>query len=95
MPDQSSSQSNPLRLGVAGLGTVGTGLIRLLEANADLIAARAGRPLQITAVSARNRAKDRGVDLAGLAWEEDMTALAAREDVDVCLLYTSPSPRDS
>ena len=83
MPDQSSSQSNPLRLGVAGLGTVGTGLIRLLEANADLIAARAGRPLQITAVSARNRAKDRGVDLAGLAWEEDMTALAAREDVDV------------
>ena len=75
--------ANPLRIGIAGLGTVGTGVIRLLETNRELLAARAGRELQVTAVSARDRAKDRGVDLASLAWEDDMAALAARDDVDV------------
>ena len=53
--------SHPLRLGIAGLGTVGGGVVDILHRQADLIAMRAGRPVQITAVSARNRAKDRGV----------------------------------
>lgn len=73
----------PLRIALAGLGTVGAGVIRLLEANGELIAARAGRALQITAVCARDRNKDRGIDLSPFAWEDDMTALAARDDVDV------------
>lgn len=73
----------PLRLGVAGLGTVGTGVVRILSAHADLIARRAGRPVQITAVSARSRTKNRDVDLSGLAWEDDAEALARREDIDV------------
>ena len=73
----------PLRIALAGLGTVGAGVIRLVEANAALIARRAGRPLVITAVSARDRDKDRGVDLARYGWEDDMTAMAARDDVDV------------
>ncbi len=51
----------PLRIGVAGLGTVGAGVLRLLHGNAALVAARAGRPIQVTAVSARDRARDRGV----------------------------------
>ncbi len=72
----------PLRIALAGLGTVGAGVIRLLEANGDLIAARAGRPIQVVAVCARDRGKDRGIDLAPYAWEDDMTALAARGDVD-------------
>ncbi len=75
--------AEPLRIALAGLGTVGAGVIRLIEANGDLIARRAGRPLKITAVSARDRTKDRGVDLSPYAWEDDMTAMAAREDVDV------------
>ena len=75
--------AEPLRIALAGLGTVGAGVIRLLEANGALVAARAGRPIVITAVSARNRTRDRGVDLAPFAWEDDMTALAARDDVDV------------
>jgi homoserine dehydrogenase len=74
---------NPLRLGIAGLGTVGVGVIRMLETHAGLIAARAGQSLEITAVSARSKAKDRGVDLAGYAWEDDPVALAKRDDVDV------------
>ncbi len=72
----------PLRIALAGLGTVGAGVIRLLEANGELIAARAGRRLQVTAVCARERNKDRGIDLSPYAWEDDMTALAARDDVD-------------
>jgi homoserine dehydrogenase len=73
----------PLRIALAGLGTVGAGLIRLVEANGDLIARRAGRAIEIAAVSARDRNKDRGVDLSPYAWEDDMTALASRPDVDV------------
>ena len=72
-----------LRIALAGLGTVGTGVLRLLEANAALVAARAGRPVEVTAVSARSRSKDRGVDLSRFAWVDDMAALAARDDVDV------------
>ena len=75
--------SAPLRVGLAGLGTVGGGVARLLTQNAALIAARAGRKVVLTAVSARDRARDRGVDLGGVAWEADPAALAARPDVDV------------
>jgi homoserine dehydrogenase len=75
--------AEPLRIALAGLGTVGAGVIRLLEANAVLLARRAGRELTITAVSARDRTKPRGVDIAGYAWEDDMTAMAGRPDVDV------------
>lgn len=75
--------TEPLRIGLAGLGTVGAGVARLLAANAGLIAARAGRELRLVAVSARDRAKDRGVDLGGLVWEEDPVALARRADVDL------------
>ena len=73
----------PLRIAIAGLGTVGVGVIRLLETNAKLIAARAGREIAVVAVSARDRGKDRGVDIARFAWEDDMIALARRADVDV------------
>jgi len=73
----------PLRIALAGLGTVGGGVIRLIEANGPLITRRAGRRLDIVAVSARDRGKDRGVDLSAYAWEDDMTAMAARPDVDV------------
>lgn len=73
----------PLRLGIAGLGTVGTGVVRIVEKHAALIAARSGRPITISAVSARSKGKNRGVDLSGYAWEDDPVALARRDDVDV------------
>ena len=75
--------AEPLKIALAGLGTVGVGVIRLVEANAQLIARRAGRPIQITVVSARDRNKPRGVDLSGYAWEDDMVILGERDDVDV------------
>jgi homoserine dehydrogenase len=75
--------THPLRLGIAGLGTVGVGVVRIVQKHADLLQARAGRAITISAVSARSRDKDRGVDLSGYAWEDDPVALARREDVDV------------
>jgi len=75
--------AEPLRIALAGLGTVGAGVIRLVEANAALIARRAGRPLQIVAVSARDRTRKRGVDISPYVWEDDMVILGERVDVDV------------
>ncbi|MFN4037909.1 MAG: homoserine dehydrogenase [Erythrobacter sp.] len=83
MPDAAPASAAPLRIAIAGLGTVGAGVIRLLDTNRDLIAARAGRAIDVVAVAARDRGKDRGVDIARFAWEDDMTALARRDDVDV------------
>lgn len=75
--------SEALRVGVAGLGTVGAGVIRLIDANGELIARRAGRPIEIVAVSARDRGKDRGVDITRFDWVDDTTALARHDGVDV------------
>ncbi|MCZ7676080.1 MAG: homoserine dehydrogenase [Roseovarius sp.] len=75
--------TTPLRLGIAGLGTVGAGVVKIVRQKANLLAARAGRPVTITAVSARTRDKDRGVNIAAYAWEDDPVALATRDDVDV------------
>ena len=73
----------PLRVALAGIGVVGGGVVRLLETNRDLIARRAGRAIEIVAVSARDRHKDRGIDLSRYRWEDDMDALVAADDVDV------------
>ncbi len=73
----------PLRLGLAGLGTVGLGVVKIVQQHADLIAARTGRPIVITAISARDKTKNRDADLSGYAWETDPVALAQRDDVDV------------
>ena len=75
--------NKPLRIALAGLGTVGGGVIRLIETNAALIERRAGRAIEIVAISARDRGKDRGVDLAPYRWEDDMTAFAADPGIDV------------
>ena len=72
----------PLRVGVAGLGTVGVGTLELLAENAELIAGRCGRLIEVTAVSSRERERDRGVDLAGMTWHDDAVALAHDPDVD-------------
>jgi homoserine dehydrogenase len=75
--------SHPLRLGIAGLGTVGIGVLRIIRKHADLLAARTGREIVISALSARDKNKDRGVPLDRYGWESDPVALAKRDDVDV------------
>ncbi len=73
----------PLRLGVAGLGTVGASVVRLIERQGEALAAQLGRSVQVAAVSARDRAKDRGFDLNGLAWHDDPVGLARSNSIDV------------
>lgn len=75
--------TEPLKVALAGLGTVGSGVIRLIDANRELIERRAGRPIEIVAVSARDRTKDRGVDISRFQWVDDMTTLAEVSDADV------------
>ncbi len=77
--------NSPLRIGVAGLGTVGGGIIKLLNNQADLLSARCGRAIEVTAVSARDRNKDRGYDLSGFTWHDDAVGLASDDTVDVVL----------
>ncbi|MCX7356184.1 MAG: homoserine dehydrogenase, partial [Alphaproteobacteria bacterium] len=60
--------ANPLKIAIAGLGNVGAGTVKLLAENADLLTRRCGRPLVVTAVSARDRKRERGVDLSRAAW---------------------------
>ena len=73
----------PLRIGLAGLGTVGIGVVQILQRHGDLIAQRAGRRIELVAVSARDRTRNRDADLSGFDWESDPVALARRADIDV------------
>src|SRR5208282_883997 len=73
----------PLRLGIAGLGTVGAAVVRLLTAQARDLAARTGRAIIVTGVAARDSSRDRGVDLTSTAWFDDAIALASSEKIDL------------
>jgi homoserine dehydrogenase len=75
--------SQALRLGVAGLGTVGGGLLKLLAEQGEALTERSGRKISVVAVAARDRKKDRGVDLSGVRWVDDPVALARDPEVDV------------
>ncbi|ATQ70045.1 MULTISPECIES: homoserine dehydrogenase [Methylosinus] len=72
-----------LRVGVAGLGTVGASVVRLLQRQREALAARTGREIRLVGVSSRDKAKDRGVDLSGAAFFDDPAALAASQSIDL------------
>ena len=72
-----------LRVGIAGLGTVGASVARVLSKKAAELTRQCGRPIVVTAVSARISGKDRGVDLSGAAWFDDPVKLAEKADIDV------------
>lgn len=81
----SSDPSKPLRIGLAGLGTVGASVLRILRRQENALSERCGRAIRVTAVSARDRTRDRGVDLGGLTWFDDPVALAKSDEID-CLV---------
>jgi len=72
-----------IRIGIAGLGTVGASTLDLLINSNARIAARAGVEMAVTAVCSRDRSKDRGVDLSGMMWFDDPVALASSDDIDM------------
>ncbi len=73
----------PLKIAVAGLGTVGAEVVRILAADADLLAARAGRGFVVTDVSARDHNRERGIDLSPYTWHDDAAEMASNADVDI------------
>lgn len=75
--------TTPLRIGIAGLGTVGGGALKILLSQAALVEQRAGRMLTVVAVSARDKKKNRGVDMAGMVWHDNPVALASDPNVEV------------
>jgi homoserine dehydrogenase len=74
--------TEPLRVGVAGLGTVGASVIRILSRQDNALSRRAGRPVRVTAIAARDRGKDRGIDLSRAAWFDSPVELARSREVD-------------
>ncbi len=75
--------SEPLKIAVAGLGTVGAGITKILNQHGNLLERRCGRRLQVTAVSARDKSKDRGVPLEGYEFFEDAAQMAVEAEADV------------
>src|SRR5580704_9181197 len=75
--------AEPLKVGLAGLGTVGTSVVHLLERGRAKLLARCGRPIEVVAVSARSRSKKRDVDLKKFRWTADPIALARDPSIDV------------
>ncbi len=75
--------AEPLKVGLAGLGTVGTAVVQLLERGRDKLMARSGRPIEVVALSARSHGKKRDIDLKKFRWVADPVALAADPGIDV------------
>ncbi len=75
--------SEPLKIAIAGLGTVGVGLLKVLEANGEMIAKRCGREIRVTAISSRDQSKDRGVDISGMEWYDNAAEMATQADAHV------------
>ncbi|WP_299813918.1 homoserine dehydrogenase [uncultured Roseibium sp.] len=75
--------SEALKVGVAGLGTVGLSVVQLLAKHAGQIERKSGRAVTVTAVSARDRGKDRGFDVSTLEWFSDPVEMAEKANIDI------------
>jgi homoserine dehydrogenase len=75
--------ADALKIGIAGLGTVGASLVRVLTERHNMLAVACGRPIEITAVSARNKSSNRGIDIAPFEWYADPVEMARHANIDV------------
>lgn len=73
----------PLRIGVAGLGNVGATLVRIIQKDGEELTRKLGRKIAVTAVCARSRSRDRGIDTRELEWFDDPVALAKSDSIDL------------
>jgi homoserine dehydrogenase len=78
-----SNAGAPIRIGVAGVGTVGAALVNMLQGQQDVVQKRFGRDIEVTAVCARSRSRDRGVDLSAVEWFDDPVQLAKSDSIDL------------
>jgi homoserine dehydrogenase len=79
----SLKEKETVRLGIAGLGTVGCGVVNLLKGNGAEIALKCGKQLKVAAVAARDKTKQRPISLNGAGWHDDARALAADSAIDI------------
>ncbi|CDZ72148.1 homoserine dehydrogenase [Neorhizobium galegae] len=75
--------ADALKVGIAGLGTVGASLVRIIQTRANELATTCGRAIEITAVTARDRSRDRGIDISGITWFDTPEKMANEADIDV------------
>ncbi|MEH3125711.1 homoserine dehydrogenase [Agrobacterium cavarae] len=75
--------ADSLRIGIAGLGTVGSSLVRILQQRSNELAITCGRAIEIIAVSARDRSRNRGIDISGITWFDTPEDMAEKADIDV------------
>ncbi len=75
--------SEALHIGIAGLGTVGASVVRIVAEHEAVLTRQCGRRIEVTAVCARDRNRDRGIDLSGTTWFDDPVALAKSNGIDV------------
>ncbi len=85
MQHNTYNNNAPLRIAIAGIGTVGSATIDIIQQHADVLAARSGRAIEITAISARDRNKNRGIDLSKYRWENNPIALTTAPDIDLII----------
>lgn len=81
--DKEDEELRPMRIGIAGLGTVGAALINIINKDAAAIKRKLGREIIVSAVAARSRSRDRGIDISEVQWFDDPVALARSNDVDL------------
>ena len=81
----SEESRKSFNVGLVGLGTVGVGVVKMLQSNAEIIARRAGRPINIISVAASRKDKDRGVDLSGYNWVDDAQDMVGDEHLDAII----------
>ncbi|MBZ3693015.1 MULTISPECIES: homoserine dehydrogenase [Phyllobacterium] len=75
--------SDALRVGIAGLGTVGASVLKILRDKGEMLTRQCGKEIIVTAVSARDAKRDRGVDFSSATWFDDPVALAKSNNIDV------------
>ncbi|MBZ9601894.1 homoserine dehydrogenase [Phyllobacterium chamaecytisi] len=75
--------SEALRVGIAGLGTVGASVLKILRDKGEMLTRQCGKEIIVTAVSARDPKRDRGVDFSSATWFDDPVALAKSNNIDV------------
>ena len=79
---ETPASNKPFGIAVVGLGTVGCGLLKILEENKKLIELRNGNKIKVIAVSAKNEQKERGVDISDYSWVAEPLEIINSKEID-------------